>query len=126
VLCEVFGKEAKRGKWVLFSIKLFRHYDESIGLLADVKNHLRDMLLCIKLIFMAYYSADIELFKLNQKRLSGFMKGGVSPSTYRYGLLFKFAIKARDYVPDPFNQELPPLPASSASCSNDLTLPCGC
>ncbi|MGD6844482.1 phosphotransferase enzyme family protein [Bacillus infantis] len=69
VLCEIFDKEAKRGLWVLFSKKLFSHYGESIGLLAREKKHLWDMMLCIQLIFMAYFSKNKELFTLNAEML---------------------------------------------------------
>ncbi|MDT0163313.1 MULTISPECIES: phosphotransferase [Bacillus] len=69
VLSEIFGKEAKRGRWVLFSKTLFSHYDESIGLLACEKEHLRDMMLCIQLIFMAYFSKNKDLFTINAEML---------------------------------------------------------
>ncbi|RYI29634.1 hypothetical protein EVU96_11665 [Bacillus infantis] len=69
VLCEIFGDEEKREQWVLFSKMLFKYYDETIGLTAHEKKYFGEMLLCIQLIFMAYFSRDKELFSLNAEML---------------------------------------------------------
>ncbi len=69
ILCEIFGDEEKREQWVLFSKKLFTYYDETIGLTAIEKKYLGEMLLCIQLIFMAYFSRDKKLFSLNGEML---------------------------------------------------------
>ncbi|WP_256816640.1 phosphotransferase enzyme family protein [Cytobacillus sp. Bac17] len=66
VLSEVFTKEELRGMWIDFVGNLVASYNKVNPLSANEKESIWYVMLCIQTIFMAYFSSNEDIYKINK------------------------------------------------------------
>ncbi|OCA88428.1 hypothetical protein A8F94_24525 [Bacillus sp. FJAT-27225] len=66
VLSEVFSKEELRGMWITFVGNLVASYNQVNPLSTNEKESIWYVMLCIQTIFMAYFTSNDEIYKINK------------------------------------------------------------